>query len=52
MQIIKIILRKKAEDRTEYELGKIVRILKKIEFFKQRQLKDENLLDVAEHLWL
>lgn len=35
-----MILQKPSETRTEYELKKIARILNKIEFFKERNIKE------------
>ncbi len=47
-----MILHKESNDRSERELCKIAKILSRIPFFKERNLKEEYLLDIAQALWL
>ena len=40
LQIIKMVLKKPADERTDLDLKKLVPFLKQIQFFKDRNLKD------------
>lgn len=47
-----MVLRKETDSRTETDLRRVTPLLREIQFFKDRNLKEEDLQEIAQALWL